>query len=887
MKLTLITNSNGLLTKRISYEDGKLHKETFANIQAGTAKRIEHDTFAGLRATFENLRTDQAVVHCPHNHDEDFVKLTTKSKVANGSIARSNEFFQFGPFAVPISFDYDLKAPRTREQWLAEAKRVSPIFEGAGYVFMPSASGGIYNDGELVGESTGMRIICGVMDASDLQRFSKAFADRCWLNGLGEIVIGAGGKMYERTIFDLAMHQPTRIDFLAGAELVEGLEQRRDIYHEEGKLLDTRALLDLTKDEQLRVAHLKSEAKTKRQPEADRIREQWEHNRMEMLRERGFSVTDAATMIKAQLAGVLKMSDAINFDKFGVVRVLDCLKDPEKYANQSCADPLEPERGGSRAAFRYNEETQVATVWSYLHGGQLYKTEFDFKTLCEFYEQLPDEDDRVFEIDKLIRHARLEPVDLERFLRKVKERTKLNIDTLRAQANRAWFSDYGMTHQQMAERYIRKTGEVIFTDGQLWTPDNANIWLPYDKERVETEVGIDFEDQTRCKTGSMYKQVRLQIQNNVSDKTFFKNAPKGFACPSGFYMFNDDDELVREDLTLAHRARFVLPFDPDPEPPTSFLDFLAECFDGAEPETQILRVQELIGAILLGIGVDFEKAFFVFGPENSGKSTTLRIIERLVPEEFACSVPAGLFHIPYYKAMLAGKLLCTMGEGSDLTLGDDFKSMTGRDKQTARPIYEPPFDFYPSATIIVNANEPPVMSKISGAILRRLETLTFPNSRVQAGKSKDNIIDLDQRILAEDQGRLIHWGLEGGRRLKEQNGYTTCNANLATLEEWKLQNDNAKQFLDDIEQVEVTGLERDWIRRAGLYRMYKTWSEEEGLKPMTKAKVTARLIELGYPVSTLDGFEIVRKIVPAAMGNAISSRDDKQKQRGSENEPGY
>lgn len=877
MKLTIITNGDGLLTKRITHDGGKLHKETFANIQHGTAKRIECNSFGELRTVFEGLRHDQAIVHCPHNHEYDLVPLTTKAKVGNGKIARSNEFFDYAQGeSVPMSFDYDGDERITRDQWLENAKRVCAAFENVGVVVMPSSSGSIYKDGELVGDSTGMRIIVGVQDASDIPRASKALAARCWLAGLGNIFISADGKMHERTIFDLTMHQPTRIDFLAGAELGEGVEQKRDVWHREGPLLDTRAILDLTGDEQRRVHDLQHEARKKVEAKARRVREQWEHRRMETLRERGVPVTRAAEMIKAQLAGVLTADDVLEFDTLGGVRILDCLKQPEKFAGKSCADPLEPERGGSRAGFRYNEATQIATVWSYLHGGQLYKIEFNLETLLDFYAALPDDDPRVRRIDKLIRQAKLEPVEIEEFLEAVRRRTNIAIATLRQQAKRAFFSDDDLTHQQMAERYIREKGEFVFTDGGFWMPSTQNVWEKFPTAVVQTEIGQKFEEQRRCKTGSAYKQIRQTIENNVEDEKFFKDAPRGFACPSGFYYLDGDGKLVHEPLKLSHRARFVLPFDPVDEPPTMFLDLLADWFESASPETQIDRVQEIVGAIMLGIGVDFEKAIFAFGPGNSGKSTFMRIVERLIPEEFVCSVPAALFANPTYKARVAGKLLCTMGEGSDLSLGDDFKSMTGRDRQTARPLYENPFDFYPSATILVNANEPPIMQKLDDAMKRRLETLTFPNSRVVSGKARDNITDLDQRVIAEDRGRLIHWALIGGQRAKAQGGYSFCPSNMSTLEQWELQNDNAQQFLMNETLVKITGKADDWTRRSSLYRMYEDWSSSEGLKPMTKAKFSHRMTELGYPTSVLDGYEIVRKILPRNTGDAVSSLDDKE-----------
>lgn len=871
MKFTILTNSDGLLTKRISMEDGKLQKETFADMWNGQAARSETDSFADLRHCFENLATNQAVVHCPHNHDDDSVVITTKAQIGNGKIARTKEFFEYVPgLSVPISFDYDLEEQVDFDIWWSRMKFVWSGFEGAGYVFLPSASGGIYYEDELVAESAGMRIICGVKDASDLPRFSKVLFQRCWLSDFGMIKIGADGRKHARTLFDGAMHQPTRIDFLAGAELGDRLEQDRKLQHVEGHLLDTRALLDLSRDEMAEFKHLVKQAENAVAEQADRVREQWIEQRIDALAERDIPATRARKMIDAQLAGTLLASDVLVFDEFGPVPIIDVLKEPKKYKDKSCEDPNEPEQGGHRAAFRYNRKTDTATVWSYLHGGQLYRVEYDLPSLLTVYRSLDDADPRVYDFGGLLRNASLEPMEVEVFLKEVKEKTGINLPTLRQQVEFVRTGGEGKrTHQEMAEEYIGELGEAVFTDGEVWTPTPEKIWTPYAQPKIDTEIGKRFADEERAKTGSMYVQIRQQVCKNLDEPKFFHDAPKGFACPSGFFYFDDDDQLVCEDLRVGHRARFLLPFDPIDEPPAMLLEFLEECYEGYDPKTQIMRTQELFGGVMTGIGVDFEKAFFALGPENSGKSTMMRVLERSIPEEFTCSVPAGKFHSDYHKAMIAGKLLCTMGEGSDLVLGDDFKSIVGRDKQTARPIYERPFDFYPSCVIVVNANEPPMM-KIEGAILRRLETITFPNSRVQSGKAKDNIPNLDQKIISEDQGRILYWALEGARRLQEQNGYTHCATNVETIDGWKLKNDNVQRFIKHAhEYVEHTARHTETITRRVLFTVYRQWCEDEGVKPRTKGQFTQRMTELGHNVDKLNGYDLYRNFILGKLGKKI------------------
>jgi hypothetical protein len=80
-----------------------------------------------------------------------------------------------------------------------------------------------------------------VRDGADIERFLKTFHLRCWLAGLGWMMVGAGGQL-ERSIVDRMVGAPERLVFEGGPVIEPPLQQDRDSRRPiaiEGDTLDT------------------------------------------------------------------------------------------------------------------------------------------------------------------------------------------------------------------------------------------------------------------------------------------------------------------------------------------------------------------------------------------------------------------------------------------------------------------------------------------------------------------------------------------------------------------------------------------------------------------------------------------------------------------------
>ena len=109
-------------------------------------------------------------------------------------------------------------------------------------------------------------------------------------------------------------------------------------------------------EEQAYLAFVDME-KDKVRPEAEAIREA--RIRVEapkLAEEQNISVKEASEVIRSRSSGKLQPEDIVQFQSLGNVTVSFIFEDIRKYDKQSCADPLEPEKGTSKAKFFANTD---------------------------------------------------------------------------------------------------------------------------------------------------------------------------------------------------------------------------------------------------------------------------------------------------------------------------------------------------------------------------------------------------------------------------------------------------------------------------------------------------------------------------------------------------
>ena len=292
IELTRLTKDGGPLTKQISLSpDGTLVKDGSACVMAhGTAERVRVAGVNALGALIEGLAPSQAIALGTLRADlPDKVEVTTRQRV-NGVarpdiIARTGSNIVYhGPAFVLFDFDSKGMSPALAAElkraggfWGA-LKKVLPHLNGVAHLTRRSTSAGLSraDTGEALPESDGVHVYVAAKDGADSERFLRALHDRCWLAGLGWMMVSTSGALLERSIVDRMVGGPERLVFEGGPVLVPPLQQDKESRRPiavDGAALDTVAVCPpLTIVERARLEELKARERERLAPEMAKAR---------------------------------------------------------------------------------------------------------------------------------------------------------------------------------------------------------------------------------------------------------------------------------------------------------------------------------------------------------------------------------------------------------------------------------------------------------------------------------------------------------------------------------------------------------------------------------------------------------------------------------------
>jgi hypothetical protein len=412
-EITIFSKSGGALSKRIRLgEDGLVKSDASACVMAqGVAQRFQ---FAGVQQfarLIEEMRSNQALaLGALRAGVLDEVKVVTKQKL-NGikrpdTIARTANFlvYQNGRPALAL-LDHDVKGmpvevalevKRLGGFWAALAS-VQPELRTAARVSRRSTSAGLYRDdtGERLPGSDGWHIYVVVADGADVVRFLKTLHARCWLAGLGWLIVSVSGQLLERSIIDRMVGAPERLVFEGAPVLEPPLQQEpRRATAVEGDVLDSAtACPPLTVAETSRLHELKAKAAHLLASEAAKVRAEFVKRQAKHLAERtGQSLEAAARVITRQCDGILLPDVVLPFDDAELAdrTVADVLADPHRFEGATLADPLEGVDYGKCVARIMLRPDGTPWIHSFAHGRTVYELKLDGRAVRAAMEQADD-----------------------------------------------------------------------------------------------------------------------------------------------------------------------------------------------------------------------------------------------------------------------------------------------------------------------------------------------------------------------------------------------------------------------------------------------------------------------------------------------------------------
>lgn len=390
MVTLFVAVSPAILGKRLKWGHNGIEKTVAGDLYEGTFKILHFKTIEQFAKLIVNVTTAQAISSSLPLSGACEGLIVTKAKAAQNPQALTRTMKDFGhPEGIKgmIVLDYDTIAGKralSRNEIWNLVTTIAPEVEKTGALWWCSSSSYVYKDGEEVYGLRGQRLYLMVADISDTERVGKVLGRRLWLAGHGCIAISASGQRLERTVFDAAMFQPSRLDFIGGAVCEAPLVQKRGepfVLSNGGWLNTTTAFKDLTPAEEMQYAALVLDAKSQAEGSANEARERWKNARREAevkkLSSIGMPIAEASDRVErflaAALGGVLLGDFSIHLADGNIVSVGTVLDNRERFHGELTLDPLEPEYANRKVTGKLFLFGASPTLHSFAHGGATYR----------------------------------------------------------------------------------------------------------------------------------------------------------------------------------------------------------------------------------------------------------------------------------------------------------------------------------------------------------------------------------------------------------------------------------------------------------------------------------------------------------------------------------
>lgn len=248
------------------------------------------------------------------------------------------------------------------------------------------------------------------------------------------------------------------------------------------------------------------------------------------------------------------------------------------------------------------------------------------------------------------------------------------------------------------------------------------------------------------------------------------------------------------------------------------------------------------------------KAFILTGDKSNGKSTFLDCVKAILGDWNISALDLKELGDRFSTSMMFGKL-ANIGDdiGDDFLQGSQvsiFKKVVTGNRIKAERKGQDPFEFNPYVKLLFSANDIPRMKDKTGAVLRRLVIIPF-NARFSKylpdGVTPDpeyNPYIKYELIEQSSIEYLIKVGVEGLKRIIDNQGFTKSDKVQQQVDEYENENNPIKAFIDD---CGVDLIENE--PTADVYKRYQVFCAENSMQPMSNIVFSKQINKrLGFEV---------------------------------------
>lgn len=169
---------------------------------------------------------------------------------------------------------------------------------------------------------------------------------------------------------------------------------------------------------------------------------------------------------------------------------------------------------------------------------------------------------------------------------------------------------------------------AVSYQGDLYVVGESNLWVKHPVSQLERLVTSRHDGKDNCSKRIDYRSICEQAMVQAEDADFFTCAPVGIACNGMFYSVLGD-EVKSVLMEPDHRQRVMLNFMPVEQPTPLFDTFLHETFKSdvqGEEEQQCRLIQEIAGAMMMGLTARYQKAVLWYDPYGRAGKGALQSI---------------------------------------------------------------------------------------------------------------------------------------------------------------------------------------------------------------------------------------------------------------------
>ena len=369
---------------------------------------------------------------------------------------------------------------------------------------------------------------------------------------------------------------------------------------------------------------------------------------------------------------------------------------------------------------------------------------------------------------------------------------------------------------------------------------NGAYWSELGKERFQKFLGEAAEKMGVDKFSAKFYQFREHLIKQFFATEYLPTPEENkdqvmINLMNGTYEISPNKQFLRA-FDQADFIRYQLPFsyDPKAEAPL-FQAFLDRVLPDIECQTILA---EYLGFMFIkhGSSLKLEKALILYGTGANGKSVFFEVVTALFGKENVSnySVQSLTEEKGYYRAKISNKLVNYASEINNKLESSKFKLMASGEPVEACLKYGQPFIMSQYAKFIFNCNELPKDIEYTNAFFRRWLIIPFEVTIPEHEQDKT----LHAKIIEKELSGVFNWVLTGLNRLLAQKRFSNCEAALKAVEQYKIESDSVKMFLNEHQYMVSTTNDKPL---KDLFGEYKIYCNDSGFRSVSVRTLADRL----------------------------------------------